>query len=57
MLDSFIALFIPNITQSTERAMKHLAPIIEERQRCLDKYGNNWVDKPVCRSYLLLWYD
>lgn len=52
--DSFVAPFITNITHSIKRGMEYLAPIIEERRRLLDKYGDEWVDKPVSRSHLLL---
>ena len=42
--------FLTNINQSNQRGMKLLGPIIEERKRSLDEYGNDWVDKPVSRS-------
>ncbi|EGO05393.1 hypothetical protein SERLA73DRAFT_174534 [Serpula lacrymans var. lacrymans S7.3] len=31
---------------SIRRGMKHLRPVIEERQKNLDKYGSDWDEKP-----------
>ena len=30
------------------RGLKHLGPIIEERLKYLNEYGNEWAEKPVC---------
>ncbi|KAF9231273.1 cytochrome P450 [Melanogaster broomeanus] len=38
--------FMTSIPGSTRRGMKHLRPIIEERQKHLDEYGTTWADKP-----------
>jgi len=37
-----------DIPGTMKRAMRHLAPIIEERLKLQKEYGNDWVDKPVC---------
>ena len=37
---------------SMKRGMKHLAPIIEERLKFLEEYGNDWADKPVHCPFL-----
>ncbi|EGO25818.1 hypothetical protein SERLADRAFT_369188 [Serpula lacrymans var. lacrymans S7.9] len=37
---------LSNLPKSVQRGMKHLRPIIEERQKCLDEYGSGWEDKP-----------
>lgn len=29
--------------------MRHLQPIIEERERCIQVFGEDWPEKPVCR--------
>ncbi|KAH7926831.1 cytochrome P450 [Leucogyrophana mollusca] len=41
-----VAKFMTNVPTGIKRAMKHLRPIVEERQRYLDEYGREWVDKP-----------
>ncbi|KAF9246259.1 cytochrome P450 [Melanogaster broomeanus] len=46
--------FMTSIPGDTKHGMEHLGPIIEERQKCLDKYGTTWADKPICRSNDLL---
>lgn len=33
---------------SIKRAQDHLEPVINERYRCMEKYGDNWAEKPVC---------
>lgn len=37
-----------------ERAGKHLRPLIEERWKMVEELGDDWTDKPVCRSTLQL---
>ncbi|KAF9237102.1 cytochrome P450 [Melanogaster broomeanus] len=41
-----VARFMTSIPGSTRRAMKHLRPIVEERQKSLDEYGDAWAGKP-----------
>ncbi|KAG6329792.1 hypothetical protein ID866_9296 [Astraeus odoratus] len=41
-----MANFIKNTARGIERAMRHLGPIIEQRQKCISDYGNEWTDKP-----------
>jgi hypothetical protein len=36
-----------NIDAQIQRGMEHLDPIIKDRQRCLDEYGEEWEEKPV----------
>lgn len=45
--DSFAARFFTKVVQSNERGRRLLGPIIEERKRYLDEYGDQWADKPV----------
>ncbi|KAF9231272.1 cytochrome P450 [Melanogaster broomeanus] len=47
-----VARFMTSVPGSTRRGMKHLRPIIEERQKYLDEYGKTWADKP---NDLLSW--
>jgi hypothetical protein len=37
---------LTKVPRQTQRARKHLDPIIEERYRMMEQYGNNWEDKP-----------
>ncbi|KAF9231271.1 cytochrome P450 [Melanogaster broomeanus] len=45
--------FMTSIPGSTRRGMKHLRPIIEDRQKHLDEYGRTWTNKP---NDLLSWF-
>ncbi|KAH7926847.1 cytochrome P450 [Leucogyrophana mollusca] len=47
-----VAQYMTTVPASIRRGMKHLRPIIEERQRYLDEYGKEWADKP---NDLLAW--
>ncbi|KAF9237104.1 cytochrome P450 [Melanogaster broomeanus] len=49
---SVVARFMTSVPGSTRRGVKHLGPIIEERKKCLEKYGPAWADKP---NDLLSW--
>ncbi|KAF9236823.1 cytochrome P450 [Melanogaster broomeanus] len=40
-----VARFMTKVPGSTRRGMKHLGPVVEKRQKYLDKYGNAWIDK------------
>ena len=44
---SLIAKMCTPLKRSTERAIKHLQPLIEERMKMQDKYGRDYPDKPV----------
>ncbi|KIJ05361.1 hypothetical protein PAXINDRAFT_93577, partial [Paxillus involutus ATCC 200175] len=46
VLAPLVARFMTNVPRSTRRGMKHLGPIIEERQKHLKEYGRDWADKP-----------
>lgn len=35
------------VESQVRRQMRHLGPIIEERRRGLEEYGDDWEDKPV----------
>lgn len=39
---------VPKLVDTSERL---LAPIIEERRKCLEMYGDEWADKPVGTVY------
>ncbi|KAF9233509.1 cytochrome P450 [Melanogaster broomeanus] len=45
-LAPIVAQFMTSVPGSTKRAMEHLRPIIEERQKYFDEYGIAWADKP-----------
>jgi len=45
-LAPLVARFLTSIPGSTRRGIRLLGPIIEERQKYLEKYGNAWADKP-----------
>jgi hypothetical protein len=53
-LISFVTHFIKDPARNSARGMQYLGPIIEERQKCLDKFGDSWVEKPVRRTSLVL---
>ncbi|KIK94712.1 hypothetical protein PAXRUDRAFT_11881 [Paxillus rubicundulus Ve08.2h10] len=46
VLAPLVARFMTNVPGSARRGMKLLGPIIEERQKHLEEYGKDWVDKP-----------
>jgi len=37
---------LTNVNAQVNRGMKHLVPIIQDRQRHIDEYGKDWDDKP-----------
>ena len=39
------------VRETHRRAKVHLGPIIEERRRMYEKYGDDWPDKPVGGIY------
>ncbi|KAG6331515.1 hypothetical protein ID866_7572, partial [Astraeus odoratus] len=41
-----VANFVKNTARGIERAMRHLDPIIKQRQKCMSDYGEEWTDKP-----------
>jgi hypothetical protein len=41
---------LTNVNAQVKRGMRHLVPIIQDRQRHIDEYGKDWVDKPVSRA-------
>ncbi|EGO05415.1 hypothetical protein SERLA73DRAFT_83088 [Serpula lacrymans var. lacrymans S7.3] len=47
-----VGTLLSSLPRSMRRGMKHLRPIIEERQKNLDEYGSDWDEKP---SDLLSW--
>ncbi|KAF9244148.1 cytochrome P450 [Melanogaster broomeanus] len=46
LFPNLVARFMTCVPESTRRGMKHLGPIIEERQKDLAENGNVWADKP-----------
>jgi hypothetical protein len=34
--------------------MKHLAPVVKDRQKYIDEYGKDWDDRPVCPTLDIL---
>jgi len=51
-LAPLVARFMTTVPGSVRRAMEHLAPMIEQRQKCYEQYGDAWADKP---NDLLSW--
>ncbi|KAI0320027.1 cytochrome P450 [Amylostereum chailletii] len=51
-LHSLAAPLLTPLPKQTRRQMRHLAPIITERQRKLAEYGTEWEDKP---DDMLMW--
>ncbi|KAF8583917.1 cytochrome P450 [Ramaria rubella] len=45
-LKPFAGRWFTNVPRAIRTALKHLGPIIEERQRNIDKYGFDYPDKP-----------
>ncbi|KAF9235149.1 cytochrome P450 [Melanogaster broomeanus] len=52
ILAPLVAGCLTGVTRSIRRGMKHLRPIIEERQKYVEKYGNRGTDQP---SNFLSW--
>ncbi|OCH91784.1 cytochrome P450 monooxygenase [Obba rivulosa] len=48
----FIGVFLGGARRSSLRATKHLKPIIEEREKSLRDFGENWPEKP---NDMLMW--
>lgn len=46
-MNSFIGALLGGAQRCSKRAMKHLQPIIEERQKNLRDLGEDWLEKPV----------
>ncbi|KAF9244149.1 cytochrome P450 [Melanogaster broomeanus] len=46
LFPNLVARFLTSVPESTRRGVKHLGPIIEERQKYLAENGNVWADKP-----------
>ena len=46
-IDSIAGRLFTNVRKTTQRGKKLIGPMIEERQRYLSEYGNEWADKPV----------
>ena len=52
---SLAAYFLTGATRRGKaRGLKHLGPIIEERLKYMNEYGNDWDGKPVCRLFFSL---
>lgn len=49
----FIGARLPLVPQAVEAAEKHLRPLIEERLRKMEEYGENWSEKP---NDMLQWF-
>ncbi|TFY79745.1 hypothetical protein EWM64_g4272 [Hericium alpestre] len=47
-------MILTNLEGSVETGLKHLKPIIEDRRRKLDLYGDNWENKPAFTHVLYL---
>ena len=41
------AKFITTTSSRLRRGAKHLEPIINERLRCMETYGEGWTNRPV----------
>ena len=48
------AKFLTDLPKSVDRGVKHLEPIIRERYAMMEKYGDDWSDKPVGGSTMAL---
>ncbi|KAF9236862.1 cytochrome P450 [Melanogaster broomeanus] len=46
ILAPLVARCLTGVSRSVKRGMKHLRPIIEERQKYVEKYGNRVADQP-----------
>ena len=44
---SIAAGLVTRVPQTVKRTQAYLEPIIRERYRCMEEYGENWADKPV----------
>ncbi|KAF8507441.1 cytochrome P450 [Gautieria morchelliformis] len=47
ILKPLAARVLTNVPASVERAVKHIRPLVEERQKKIDEYGINYPEKPV----------
>ena len=51
-MTSVAAYFLTGTTRRGKvRGLKHVGPIIEERLKYMNEYGNDWDGKPVCRLF------
>ena len=44
---SAAAFLFTKVPTTVRRTQAYLEPIIKERYRCMEEYGDNWADKPV----------
>ncbi|EMD41691.1 hypothetical protein CERSUDRAFT_79328, partial [Gelatoporia subvermispora B] len=47
-----VGFFLRSAQRSSKRAMKHLQPIIEEREKQVQEFGDDWTEKP---NDMLMW--
>ena len=45
-LFSILGNLLTKVPSQVRRAVRHLRPIIEERQRMMEEHGDKWEDKP-----------
>ena len=46
-MDRIAGRFLTKVPASIDQGVRHLEPLIRERYAMLDKYGDEWEDKPV----------
>ncbi|KIJ66616.1 hypothetical protein HYDPIDRAFT_109704 [Hydnomerulius pinastri MD-312] len=52
VLAPLVGKFMTNVPTSIRRGIRHLGPVITDRQKYMDEYGKGWTDKP---NDLLQW--
>lgn len=59
--DSLVGRLLTSVPDSIRRGLRHLKPIIEERQKLIDEHGKNYPGKPVmnrsCSTSIFLLTD
>ena len=43
---SLIGAFLTKVPADRKEGLRHLAPLIEERRRCMEECGDDWEDRP-----------
>ena len=45
---------ISNLSSQIQQQIEFIRPMVEERFAKMEEYGEDWDDKPVCRTIMLV---
>ena len=51
---SIVSRIISDIPSQVRQEIEFIRPLVEERLAKMEEYGDDWDDKPVCRTIYLL---